>query len=210
MSYILLADDHPLFRHALRSIINWKHPQLAIREAETLAGARAILTNDSDVALILLDLKMSDCGGFTGLLSMKSEYPQIPTAIVSASADTATVKSAMALGAAGFIPKSAKRADIAKAIATVLAGDVWLPSSIVPNELPQHVDAIASLTPAQLRILLCLQRGLRNKEIAHEMGVAEKTVKNYMGVMFLKLGVSSRTQAVIVAQQLALEQGISA
>lgn len=203
MSSVLLVDDHPLFRHALRSVISRRHSQFSIHEAETLSGARAILARTPDIAMVLLDLKLSDSGGFNGLLSLKSEYPQIPIAIVSATADAAIVNGAMALGAAGFIPKSAKRADIANALTTILSGDIWVPSTITPMAVPHHVDAIASLTPSQLRIFLCLQRGLRNKEIAHEMGLAEKTVKAYMGAMFVRLGVSSRTQAVIFAQHLA-------
>jgi DNA-binding NarL/FixJ family response regulator len=205
MTGVLLVDDHPLFRHALRSIITRRHPQLAIREAETLEAARKVLAKETDIALVLLDMKMSDSGGFTGLLNIKSEFPQIPVAIVSASGNTATIKSAVTFGAAGFIPKSAKRADIAKAIETLLAGEVWLPVPITPSAGSKNVEAIASLTPAQLRILLCLQRGLRNKEIAREIGVSERTIKAYTGMMFIKLGVNSRTQAVILAQSMAAD-----
>ena len=204
MSHVLLVDDHPIFRHALRAIISRKQPHLSILEAETLAGARTVLAREPDVVLVLLDLKLSDCGGFTGLLSLKSEFSQVPVAVVSAKADTTTIKSAMALGAAGFIPKSAKRADIARAVNAILSGDLWVPSTMSANAIPTKVEAIASLTPAQLRILLGVQRGLRNKEIALEMGVVEQTVKAYMNVMFRKLGVQSRTQAVILAQSLAV------
>jgi DNA-binding NarL/FixJ family response regulator len=209
MTAVLLVDDHPLFRHALRSIISRKHAQLEINEAETLRGARSALSRQPETALVLLDMKLSDSHGFNGLLSLKSEFPKTPIAIISASCDTATVNSAIAFGAAGFIPKSAKRADIALAITTILSGDLWTPSTLVPSAIPEHVNAIASLTPAQLRIFQSLQRGLRNKEIAQEMGVAERTVKAYMCTMFIKLGVTSRTQAVILAQRLVPGDSLS-
>jgi DNA-binding NarL/FixJ family response regulator len=202
---ILLVDDHPLFRQALRAVVNRAQPQLYICEAETLAGARAILARESNFEIVMLDLKLPDCCGFTGLMSLQSEYPQIPFTVVSSSADATTISRAMAFGAAGFIPKSTKRADIAYALETILSGEIWTPSSVLSDPVPKLIELIASLTPAQLRVLMGVQCGLRNKQIAFEMGVTEKTVKAYMTALFRKLGVNSRTQALIAAQTLLLE-----
>lgn len=203
MVRILIADDHPLFRQALRAVISRNQPQIEIMEAETLAGARAILAREQDVVAVLLDLKMSDCGEFSSLLSLRGEFPEIPVAVVSSSSDTATISGAMAFGAAGFIPKSSAPGEIAKAVAAVLEGEIWLPEFYSSVPVSTGAQSIASLTPAQLQILMGLQRGLRNKEIAYEMGVTEKTVKAYMTAMFRKLGVSSRTQALIAMQSLS-------
>lgn len=202
MSRVLLADDHPLFRQALRAVVSRTQPELQISEAESLAGARTILSREQDVILILLDLKMSDCGDFVGLLCLRGEYPQIPVVVVSSSCDANTICRAMAFGAAGFIPKSSSRSEIEDAVGAVLAGEISAPAIPHNTPIPPAIKSVATLTPAQLQILMGLQRGLRNKEIAHEMGVTEKTVKAYMTAMFRKLGVSSRTQAIIAVQAL--------
>lgn len=205
MSRILLVDDHPLFRQALSAVIKSAHPQLDICEAESLTGACALLAVSDDIRLVLLDMKMSDCEGFSGLLRLHGEFSQVPVVIVSTSCDTATVRRAMTFGAAGFIPKSASRAEITLALDSILSGEVWAPAFALGAPVPPLVKSIASLSPAQLRILMGLQRGLRNKEIAFEMGVTEKTVKSYVTTMFRKLNVTNRTQALIVAQTLLSE-----
>jgi DNA-binding NarL/FixJ family response regulator len=163
------------------------------------------LTGASKIILVLLDLKMPDCGGFAGLVSLRADFPRIPIVIVSASEDGGTVAKAMTFGAAGFIPKSATHAQIVEALETVLAGDVWTPAETVPSPVPGVVDCIASLSPPQLRVLLGLQKGLPNKQIASEMGVTEATVKAHMTGLFRKMKVSNRIQAVIAAQALALD-----
>jgi DNA-binding NarL/FixJ family response regulator len=205
MYRVLLADDHPLFRQALRTAVTLAQPHLVIEEVGTLLAARTTLSRHQNFALILLDLKMPDCGGFSGLLNLRSEYPEIPILVVSGSETPATVSKAIALGAAGFIPKSASVGDIGKAVSAVLAGDIWTPASTPATQVPDFVNAVASLSPSQLRILMALQRGLLNKQIAHEMGVTEATVKAHMTIMFRKLRVQNRTQALIAAQAVSLD-----
>jgi DNA-binding NarL/FixJ family response regulator len=205
MSRVLLADDHPLFRQALRTAVVMAQPQLIIEEAGTLQAARTALAREDNFVLVLLDLKMPDCIGFSGLLSLRSEFPQVPVVVVSSSEATTTVSRAIAFGAAGFIPKSASVSEIGEALVTVLAGDIWTPAATPTVAVPAVVDMIASLTPAQLRTLMGLQRGLLNKQIAFEMGVTEATVKAHITTMFRKLGVVNRTQALIVAQNFALD-----
>lgn len=202
MSRVLLIDDHPLFRRALRSVVKSALPSLVTSEADSLAKARAILTKDSGFSLILLDLSLPDCQGLKGLLLLQSEFSQVPIAIVSSTSDSGTVGRAMAFGAAGFISKSSSGEEIAVALRSILAGEIVAPPAAYDQPLPEIVESIAHLSPAQLRILLSLQRGLRNKEIAFEMGVTERTVKAYMTTMFRKLHVTTRTQAVIAAQSL--------
>lgn len=202
MGRVILADDHPLFRHALRIVIGRTQPDLTISEVETLAGAKTILDRESDVVLVTLDLKMSDCDDFAGLLSLRGSHPQIPIVVVSSTCDANTINYAMTFGAAGFIPKSSTGAEIGDALETILGGETWVPAGSYASLVPEAIKSVASLTPAQLQILMGLRRGLRNKEIAHEMGVTEKTVRAYTTTMFRKLGVSSRTQALIAVQSL--------
>jgi DNA-binding NarL/FixJ family response regulator len=154
---------------------------------------------------VLLDLKLPDSEGFSGLLQLRGEFPAIPIVIISTTEDANAIGRAIALGAAGYIPKSSSRTQITQALDMLLAGEIWSPVAEPVEQLPTLVKSVASLSPAQLRILMGLRRGLRNKEIAFEMNVSEVTVKCYMTTMFRKLGVTNRTQALIVAQTLLLE-----
>ena len=183
---ILLIDDHPLFGRPFAPLSTTRNRRLQICEAETLAGARAILAREPNFVIVLLDLKLPDCcRGFSGmLLSLQSEYPQIPVAVVSSSSEPRQrVSRAMAFGAAEFIPKSAKRADIDRALETMLSGELWAPDAMLADAIPELVEAIASLSPAQLRVLMGVQRGLRNKQIAFEIGIAEDGEGLYDGAV---------------------------
>lgn len=201
---ILLSDDHPLFREALRATIHRIRPDLEIDEAESLAATKEKLDH-STFALVLLDLKLSDCEGFLGLLTLRSEYPKTPVAIVSATEGSHAVNNAIAYGAAGYIPKSARPAELAEALEAIFAGDVWTPKGVVGIGPSREASLVASLSPAQARILAGVMRGRLNKQIAFELGVTEATVRAHMTAIFRKLGVVSRTQAVILAQSASLD-----
>lgn len=204
MDRIVVADDHPLFRAALISALTRAAPGAAIEETPSLAGARDALAK-GPVDLLLLDLKLSDSEGFAGLAEIRGDHPAVPIAVVSASDDAATIRRALAFGALGFIPKSATLAEMVEAIAAVLAGDGWAPPiPDAPDEAPIEAR-IASLTPSQLKILIGLQQGRLNKQIAYDLGVTEATIKAHLTSVFRKLGVHNRTQAVIAAQALALD-----
>lgn len=204
MERVLLSDDHPLFREALRATINRIRPDLEIDEADSLAATKEKL-NGSAFALVLLDLKLSDCEGFLGLLTLRNEYPKIPVAIVSATEGSHAVSNAIAYGASGYIPKSARPAELAEALEAIFAGDVWTPKGVVGIEPSREASLVASLSPAQARILAGVMRGRLNKQIAFELGVTEATVRAHMTAIFRKLGVVSRTQAVILAQSASLD-----
>jgi DNA-binding NarL/FixJ family response regulator len=205
MGRILIADDHPLFRAALQAAVQRALPDVLTIECESLGAAQAQLRAGPDTLLVLLDLKMPDCEGFAGLLALRSEFPAAPVVVVSATEDAATVQRAMAFGAAGFIPKSTPLSTMGAALRAILDGDSWTPSPDEPRA-PAAIEAgIAALTPAQLKILIGLQRGSLNKQIAHDMGVTEATIKAHLTAIFRKLGVHNRTQAVIAAQSLSVE-----
>lgn len=205
MTEVLLVDDHPLFRQALQTVIAKVRPELTIVEAQSLAGARAALGEHGGISLVLLDLKMRDCDGFAGLLGLRSEFPHTPIAIVSASDDPNTMGRAVAFGAVGFIPKIATQGEIGEALHAILAGDIWVPPATRPGNVSKSVGAIAALTPPQLKILLAMKRGLMNKQIAAEIGISEATVKSHITAIFRRMGVTSRTQAVIAAEALTVE-----
>ena len=199
MDRIVVADDHPLFRAALRSAVDKAAPGAEVVECASLAEARAAMVA-GPVDLLLLALKLSASEGMAGLAAVRAEQPTVPVAVVSASEDAPVVRHALGLGAAGFIPKSSSLPQMVEAIAAILAGDSWAPD--VPEADDDLAGRVASLTPSQLRILEGLKAGRLNKQIAFDLGVSEATIKAHLTSVFRKLGVHNRTQAVILAKSL--------
>ena len=204
---ILIVDDHPLFREALRNALGTAKTRLDISEAGSLDALISHLARDDSCDLVLLDLRMPGVQGLSGLIYLRSQYPNIPVVIVSASEEPGIMRKSLHLGASGFIPKSSGAATLIEAVETVLAGGVWAPpwtESEPPadSEAATIAERVASLTAQQIRVLLMLKEGLLNKQIAHALNVSEATVKAHVSAILLKLGVASRTQAVIAASKL--------
>ena len=169
------------------------------------------LTAGSDVDLILLDLSMPGISGFSGLIYLRAQYSAIPVVVVSASDDVATIRRSMDFGASGFIPKRLGVEALRTAILKVIEGDVWIPpdvdlSAATDPDMARLRDRIVTLTPQQVRVLMMLSEGLLNKQIAYELGVSEATIKAHVSAILQKLGVESRTQAVIAAARIAGDQ----
>ncbi len=208
---IIIADDHPLFRGALRQAVASIMPQARVMEASGMEDLNAALTQERDVDLILLDLTMPGVQGFSGLMSLRAQYPELPVVIVSATEEATVIRRAMDFGASGFIPKSIDIDSIGGAIQAVLAGDTWTPpdvdlSASEDAETADLVRRLGTLTPQQVRVLTMLSEGLLNKQIAYELGVSEATVKAHVSAILDKLGVDSRTQAVIAASKIGVTQ----
>lgn len=198
----IIVDDHPLFRGALSQALGAAFTQAQILEAGSLDELTDRLAAAGDVDLILLDLTMPGVHGVSGLLYLRAQHPTIPVVIVSASDDPGTIRHCLDCGASGFIPKSQPVEKIREAIRQIIDGDVWLPpdldlSSVVVNESAELVTRLATLTPQQVRVLMMLGEGLLNKQIAFKLGVSEATIKAHVSAILQKLGVDSRTQAVI-------------
>jgi DNA-binding NarL/FixJ family response regulator len=208
---LLIADDHPLFRGALREAVIGLYEGVDIAEAGSFDDVAKLLDRGGDVDLILLDLTMPGVRGFSGLMYLRAQYPSVPVVVVSANDDPAVIRRCMDFGASGFIPKTLGIEAIRTGIARVLEGGVWTPPDI---DLGASSDAetaglmvrLASLTPQQVRVLMMLSEGLLNKQIAYELGVSEATVKAHVSAILQKLGVESRTQAVIAAAKIELGQ----
>ena len=208
---ILVADDHPLFRSALKQAINQSIPAATIIECGSIPELEAIAGQNPDTDLILLDLHMPGAKGFSGLVLLRREFPNIPIVVVSDPETVRIQQRAMDYGAAGFIPKSSPVPIIADAIATVLAGELWLPQDTANEEARiddterDFAARLRSLTPQQFRILMLLGKGLLNKQIADQLNISEATVRTHMTAIFKKLGVYNRTQAVIAAAYLNVD-----
>lgn len=199
---IIIADDHPLFRGALRQAVSGMPGTQEIVEAGDFDAVRSAVSEHSESDLMLLDLAMPGVSGFSGLMALRAEFSSLPIVIVSASDDPTTIRRALELGASGFISKSSGIEEIRTAIQAVLEGDIWTPDSYQGGQEqdPDVADLISrlrTLTPQQSRVLGMLGEGLLNKQIAYELGVSEATIKAHVSAILLKLKVDSRTQAVI-------------
>ena len=204
---IIIADDHPLFRSALAHAVARVWPEAAIIEASSAAEARAALEAGVAEAL-LLDLHMADSTGLSALMDMRQDFPALPIVIVSASEEPRVAAAAAQLGAAGFIPKSASLDAMREGLAAVKDGDGWFPDT-GDARADDDLARIASLTPAQRRILAAIRQGLLNKQIAFELAISEATVKAHITAILRKLGVGSRTQAVLLAAKLDVDQPVT-
>ncbi len=206
----MIADDHPLFRGALKQALAGIGGDPEILEAGDFETARAIVAANDDLDLILLDLAMPGVSGLSGLVALRGIQAGVPVVIVSAHDDPETIRRALSLGASGFISKSSSMEHIRTAISTVLAGGIWSPEDIdlgveADPEISDLIQRLQSLTPQQSRVLSMLAEGLLNKQIAYELGVSEATIKAHVSAVLQKLGVDSRTQAVIQLSKIGAE-----
>ena len=204
MLKVVIADDHPLFRDAIRLALNDLDAgeALEIIDAANADEAETLASGHDDLDLLLLDLRMPGMNGLAGLIELRRKYPALPIAVVSATDDPKVMRDCLDIGAMAFIPKGYDRASIAGAIAEVLEGGVHRPeaAAVVPAAEDANasiMEGIRALTPQQLRVLKAIAKGQPNKIIAYELGIAEKTVKAHVTVILKKLGVTNRTQAVL-------------
>jgi DNA-binding NarL/FixJ family response regulator len=204
---IIIVDDHPLFRGALNQALSATLRSAVILEAPSLDELTVHLAGGPDVDLVLLDLAMPGVMGLSGLLFLRAQYPEIPVVVVSATEDRTTIRRCIEFGASGFVPKSEPVENIRLAVQAVLEGKLWTPPDVdlalgQPSETGELLARISSLTPQQLRVLMMLSEGLPNKLIAFKLNVSEATIKAHVSQILTKLGVDSRTQAVIAINRL--------
>jgi DNA-binding NarL/FixJ family response regulator len=204
MTNFLIIDDHPLFREALGNAVRLTHPDARILETMSIKGALNILASEPCIDLALLDLFLPDATGFSGFLQLRETYPRLPVAIVSSEEDQQTIREALSLGAAGYLPKSTSKTELSLSIERLLSGSISVPKNFVVKNEHSGADAaqalrerLRELTPQQLRVLDLIRRGLQNKQIAAELKLAESTVKAHVTEILRKLGLFSRNKAVI-------------
>ena len=202
--HLIIADDHPLFRAALRSAVEKVLPAAAVEECDSFSSLDRCMRLRSDADLVLLDLNMPGARGFSSLIHLRAEYPSVPVAIISAQEDPAVIRRARNFGAASFIPKSSTLETIGVAIRAVLDGDEWWPATMGDERLAERQIAanLASLTPQQLRVLMMISDGVANKVISADLHITEGTVKAHVTAILRKLNLRRRTQLIILAQKL--------
>lgn len=200
---VIIVDDHPLFRNALKLALTAAFPAMKIDEAGSLDQVNTLLDRDSDYDLVCLDLKMPGVQGFSGLVYLRAQFPAVPIVVVSGSEEPQIIRRALDLGASGFIPKSTPADSLKRAFELLLAGEVYAPAHAATTARDREVDdlakRLATLTPQQVRVLMMLREGLLNKQIAYQLNVSEATIKAHVSAILQKLNVDSRTQAVIAA-----------
>jgi DNA-binding NarL/FixJ family response regulator len=211
MYKFLIADDHPLFRDALKGALSSCFTDVTFLESESLDTTIDVLRKNRKVSIIILDLDMPGCDNFYGLLRVKEVFPNIPIVVLSASDSVQTVSQVMAFGADGFIPKTTATPIIKDALLAVLKGQKWLPEAMAAAILELDDDAkdiavkLKELTPKQFQVLNLIKDGLMNKQIASSLSITEATVKAHIGVIFKKLEVKTRTQIVLAVNKLQFD-----
>ncbi|MGA7297277.1 MAG: response regulator transcription factor [Rhodanobacteraceae bacterium] len=203
MKRLLIADDHPLFRVALRQAAAAVVADKDISETDNLADTLCALEQSNEIELVLLDLHMPGSHGLSGLAALRGQHPGVAVLVVSAHDTPRIVRRVLDHGAAGFISKSADNGEISAAIGSVLDGGEWVPPQLAAQVAAEPGEAedrelaprLARLTTQQFRVLSLLSEGLLNKQIADQLGVQERTVKAHATAIFDKLGVRNRTQA---------------
>ncbi|MEP1447191.1 MAG: response regulator transcription factor [Paraglaciecola sp.] len=210
MATLLIADDHPLYRDAIRGALINSFKQLTLLEAADLHETVEMLHQNNHIDLLLLDLHMPGSGDLFGLIHIRKIFPELPVAVISGLDDPDIISKVINLGAMGFVPKTTSASQIALAVTSMLEGDLWLPESYatddveLDNEFAELALKVASLTPAQYKVLCYMRDGLLNKQIGYNLDIATATVKAHVTAIFKKLHINNRTQAVLIASRLQL------
>jgi DNA-binding NarL/FixJ family response regulator len=208
---VIVADDHPLFREAMKQVLPQVIADCIVVEAESFFELEQKLAEQSDTDLVLMDLHMPGNKGFVGLNLIKAEYPAVAVVMVSATETAQIIHRAFKFGASAYIPKSSPFEVIKTAISQVMLGETWM-----PEELKQEVEVtqspsddfasrIASLTPQQFKVLNMIANGQLNKQIAYDLNIQETTVKQHVSSILRKLNVINRTQAGVLFNQMEVE-----
>lgn len=208
-SWALVVDDHPMFCDALELTLGSVCEFSKIDCANSISEAADLIKQNTQPALIVLDLNLPDVRGLDGINRMLGLVKSCPLVVVSSVADNKVITSALQIGASGFVPKHSSRSVFKTALEKIEAGGIFVPDNFVATELSedqnQAMKALSTLTAQQARILDLISEGLLNKQIAHELSIAEATVKAHVTAIMRKLGVNNRTQAVLVAKDAKLD-----
>ena len=207
---IIIADDHPIYRNAMVQTLTTMLPKINTFEVSSIKELNRILVNLDAGCLLILDLHMPRITGFEGLAYVSQNYPHTSTIMISADEDPYIAPLSKRYGAKGFIPKSAKIPFICDAVNAVLNGNEWFPDHLL--ELPEMkevdilTEKVSQLTSRQIEAFNLLANGLLNKQIAFEMNVTEATVKAHLTGIMRKLNVNNRTEVMLIANKINIDQ----
>ncbi|GLR69943.1 LuxR C-terminal-related transcriptional regulator [Agaribacter marinus] len=211
MLKFLIADDHPLYREALKGALKTEFDRVTYLESDSFNSTVNVIRNNRRLNLLLLDLNMPGCDNFYGLLRIKQTYPDLPIAVVSATDSIDVISQVLEFGADAFIPKTTPTTDLIIALKTVLDGEKWIPEHIkkelveVNSDTLEIAQQVKELTPKQFQVLRFIKQGMMNKQIADHLSVTEATVKAHISMIFKRLNVKSRTQILVAIEKLQLD-----
>ena len=221
MHNVVIADDHPLFRDAIRGVLLNIFPNVNVFEAHNVETTLNTTQENPDIDLILLDLKMEGMDGVNGIVKIRNLHPDIPIVVVSSEEDKSIVLQTITCGAISFISKSTEGKKIGEALINILNGQVYLPPDIIKsgseissseepkneNTLPPiDISLVVALTRRQLLVLEHIVQGQSNKRIAYDLNIAETTVKSHVSTILNKLNVNNRVQAALRSSNLDFDQ----
>lgn len=197
---VLIVDDHPLVGEAFELSIRLAYPHLDVGRVASAAEAETYARNNAArIKLVMLDLMLPDATGFSALLRLQHILPGTPIAIVSARADAHSIAMARTFGVAAYLSKSAPVSELVNSVGDILRGESPFAESAEAAPGPASFrDQLATLSAAQLRVLVAMADGGLNKQIGADMDITEGTVKQHVSAIFKKLGVNNRTQAILV------------
>jgi DNA-binding NarL/FixJ family response regulator len=204
---VLVADDHAIFRQGLRVVLDDLEAVVEVIEAGNFAEALSVARRTSDLALVLVDLRMPEMDSFEGLRALRRLLPRVPLMVLSASEEADDVFASLECGASGYLPKSASNAVMLEAMRLILVGGVYVPRQLAASGKPLYQQPAApaerspSLTPRQQAVLGLIAAGHSNKEIAHRIGTTEGTVKAHITAIMRVLGVRNRVQLLLAAER---------
>jgi len=211
MLKFLIVEDHALVREGLVRVLHQLGNEVSVVEAASGDAALSALDRDDDLDLVLLDLALPGMDGFACLELVRQRHPSLPVAILSAYDDPPTVNRVLSNGAAGFIPKAYTGEELIRAIRQVLAGHIFRPDGSAEPMLGDEKPVLSNsagvspeecgLTERQGQVLGLMAKGKSNRDIAQQLGLSEGTVKIHVTGVFKALGVSSRTQALVMARR---------
>ena len=198
----LVVDDHAVVREGLSAVLRGLAPEATVLEAADCASALSLAAGHADLSLVLMDLTMPDAAGLSAVASFVAAHPATPLMVVSSSEAPSDVRAALALGALGYVAKTANASTLAAAIRLVLSGEVYVPPFMAQAAAEAHTTpgAADALTARQQAVLALIRDGVSNKEIAYRLGVTEGTVKAHLTAIFRLLGVTNRSEAARLAR----------
>jgi DNA-binding NarL/FixJ family response regulator len=205
---VLLVDDHPLIHETLSAVVRSVLPDARIHSENDLPGALTRARQLGRLELVLLDLGLPGCTSIEALERMRKAFPAARIAVISADEDPAVVRACLDAGAVGYVPKTSPPKVIADALRLVLDGSVYIPPQVMGASAPAPKKPLTmadlGLTERQAAVLKWVAKGLSNAEIARELSITENTVKQHAHSAFRTLGVSSRTEAMVVLARLGI------
>lgn len=205
---LLVIDDHSIVLDGLAALLVSAKPDAVVLTARDAGDARKLLDTHPDIDIILLDLRLPGFSGHEAITQFVRLRPDLPIIVLSSSEDPSDVRKAIALGALGYVPKSASRRALLSAIDLVMNGEIYVPALIVGHTdfgtraKEPRAQIAPHLTDRQIEVLAMLSQGQSNKSIAVGLNLSEKTVKIHISAIFKALNVVNRTQAAAVGREL--------